>query len=269
MKFPKLSRTSIVLFLSVAGPGIITSAVDNDAGGIATYSVAGANFGYSLLWTLLPIAIVLIIVQEMGARMGVVTGKGLSDLIRENFGLRVTFFLMIALIVTNAANVVAEFAGIAASSEIFGVSRYTAVPLAAVFVWVIVVKGTYRSVEKAFLVATAFYATYFISGFLAGPNWAHIAKSTVMPAVQLNASYLFIVIGLVGTTIAPWMQFYLQASVVEKRIRLKHYRYSRWDVVLGSLVTILVAFFIIIACAATLFAAKTHINDAADAAVAL
>jgi NRAMP (natural resistance-associated macrophage protein)-like metal ion transporter len=251
------------------GPGIITSAVDNDAGGIATYSVAGAHFGYSLLWILPLIAVALIIVQEMGARMGVVTGKGLSDLIRENFGLKITILIMLALLATNAGNTIAEFAGVAASSEIFGISRYIAVPLAAIFVWIVVVKGTYRSVEKMFLLASAFYVTYVISGILAGPNWGLAAQNMVTPTLQLNGAYLLMIVGIIGTTIAPWMQFYLQASVAEKRIRLKYYRYSIWDVVAGSIVTCIVAFFIIIACAATLYVAGIHINDAADAAIAL
>lgn len=269
MKLPEINKKNIILFLGVMGPGIITSAVDNDAGGIATYSVAGAHFGYSILWILPLIAIALIIVQEMGARMGIVSGKGLSDLIRENFGLKLTIIIMLALVVTNAANTIAEFAGVAASSEIFGVSRYIAVPLAAIFVWIIVVKGTYRSVEKTFLLASAFYATYVISGILAGPNWGLAAQSTVIPTIHLSGAYLFMIVGIIGTTIAPWMQFYLQASVVEKKIRLKNYRYSRWDVILGSLVTCIVAFFIIIACAGTLFAAGIKIDDAADAAIAL
>ena len=210
-------RTRLVLFVAVVGPGFITANVDNDAGGIATYSVAGAQFGYSLLWTMIPITIALVIVQEMSSRMGAATGKGLSDLIREEFGLRATFFLMLALLVTNFGNIVAEFAGVASSLELFGISRYIVVPLAAFAVWGIVVHGTYSSVEKIFLIASGFYVAYIVSGILAHPNWkaAVIGTVTRPPAAGMrNYGYVFMVVGLVGTTIAPWMQFYLQASVV-------------------------------------------------------
>src|SRR5919201_1105524 len=210
-------RVRLAMVLAVVGPGFITASVDNDAGGIATYSVAGAQFGYSLLWTMIPITIALVIVQEMSSRMGAATGKGLSDLIREEFGLRATFFLMIALLVTNFGNIVAEFAGVASSLELFGVSRYIIVPLAAAIVWVMVVRGTYGSVEKVFLSASAFYVCYIISGLLAHPDWKAAFVGTVSrpPATAIrNYSYVFMVISLVGTTIAPWMQFYLQASIV-------------------------------------------------------
>ena len=266
-------RARIMLVLAVVGPGFITANVDNDAGGIYTYSVAGAQFGYSLLWTMIPITIALVVVQEMSSRMGAVTGKGLSDLIREEFGLRVTFFLMIALVVTNFGNVVAEFAGVASSLELFGISKYIVVPLAAIVVWLLVVRGTYDSVEKIFLAASAFYVCYIIAGLLAHPDWKTAAIATVSRPTQAgirNYGYLYTVIALVGTTIAPWMQFYLQASVVEKGITERQYRASRWDVILGCLFTDIVAWFIIVACAATLFAAGRHeIVDAADAAQAL
>jgi Mn2+/Fe2+ NRAMP family transporter len=266
-------RARIVLFLSVVGPGFITANVDNDAGGIYTYSLAGAQFGYSLLWTMIPITIALVVVQEMVARMGAVTGKGLSDLIREEFGFRLTFFLMLALVVTNFGNVVANFAGVASSLELFGISRYIVVPLAAAAVWVLVVQGTYDSVEKIFLAASLFYVAYIVAGLLAHPDWKAAALATVSRPSSMgirNYGYLFMVIGLVGTTIAPWMQFYLQASIVEKGITVKQYRTSRWDVILGCLFTDIVAWFIIVACAATLYASgKTDIASAADAAQAL
>ncbi len=266
-------RARIVLFLSVVGPGFITANVDNDAGGIYTYSLAGAQFGYSLLWTMIPITIALVVVQEMVARMGAVTGKGLSDLIREEFGFRLTFFLMLALVVTNFGNVVANFAGVASSLEIFGISRYIVVPLAAAAVWVLVVQGTYDSVEKIFLAASLFYVSYIVAGLLAHPDWKAAALATVSRPSGVgirNYGYLFMVIGLVGTTIAPWMQFYLQASIVEKGVTVKQYRTSRWDVILGCLFTDVVAWFIIVACAATLYAnGKTDIASAADAAQAL
>jgi NRAMP (natural resistance-associated macrophage protein)-like metal ion transporter len=269
---PKGWRTRLTLVLAVIGPGFITANVDNDAGGIATYSVAGAQFGYALLWTMIPITIALVMIQEMSSRMGAVTGKGLSDLIREEFGLRATFLLMIALVVTNFGNIVAEFAGVASSLELFGVSKYIVVPAAALIVWGIVVHGTYSTVEKIFLSASAFYIAYIISGLLARPDWKAAALSTVTrpeSAGFRNYSYLSMVIGLVGTTIAPWMQFYLQASVVEKGITARQYRASRLDVIIGCLFAAIVAWFIVVACAATLHAAgRYQIQTGADAAQA-
>ncbi len=266
-------KTRLVFVLAIVGPGIITANVDNDAGGIYTYSLAGARFGYSLLWTMIPITIALIVIQEMAARMGAVTGKGLSDLIREQFGFRATFLLMAALVVTNFGNVVAEFAGVASSVELFGISKYIIVPLAAAFVWVLVVRGTYDGMEKVFLVASGFYLAYVIAGVLAHPDWRAAAISTVHRPAGFtieNHEYLYMVIGLVGTTIAPWMQFYLQASIVEKGITPRQYRASRWDVIVGCVFTDVVAWFIIVACAATLYAHGRHdIADAADAAQAL
>src|SRR3989442_2356917 len=266
-------RSRLVLFLAVVGPGFITANVDNDAGGIWTYSVAGAQFGYSLLWTMIPITIALVVVQEMASRMGAVTGKDLSDLIGEEFGFRLTFFLMLALVVTNFGNVVAEFAGVASSLELFGWSRYVVVPIAAAIVWLLIVQGTYNSVEKIFLLASGFYVCYIIAGLLAHPDWKAAAVATVSRPSNIgirNYGYLFMVIGLVGTTIAPWMQFYLQASIVEKGVTVRQYRAARWDVILGCIFTDIVAWFIIVACAATLYASGRHdVNDAADAAQAL
>jgi NRAMP (natural resistance-associated macrophage protein)-like metal ion transporter len=266
-------RVRLAVILAVVGPGFITANVDNDAGGIFTYSQAGAQFGYSLLWTMIPITISLIVVQEMAARMGAVTGKGLSDLIREEFGFRVTFFVMVTLVVTNFGNVVAEFAGVASSLELFGWSKYIVVPVAAAIVWALVVRGTYDSIEKIFLAASAFYVCYIIAGVLARPDWKAAAFATVtrpQAAGIRNYGYLYMVIALVGTTIAPWMQFYLQASVVEKGITERQYRASRWDVILGCVFTDVVAWFIIVACAATLYASGRHnIDSAADAAQAL
>jgi Mn2+/Fe2+ NRAMP family transporter len=273
MNFLKTWRGRIVFFLAIVGPGFITANVDNDAGGIFTYSLAGAQYGYSLLWTMIPITIALVVVQEMAARMGAATGKGLSDLIREEFGFRVTFWLMLALVVTNFGNVVAEFAGVASSMELFGLSKYLVVPIAAAVVWLMVVRGTYNSVEKIFLLASGFYVAYIVAGLLAHPDWKAAAIATVSRPSTVgirNYGYLFMVVGLVGTTIAPWMQFYLQASIVEKGITPKQYRTSRWDVILGCLFTDVVAWFIIVACAATLYATgRTEIKDAADAAQAL
>ena len=258
-----------MIFLVVAGPGIITSNVDNDAGGIATYSMAGAHFGYGLLWSLIPIMVALVIIQEMSARMGVVTGKGLSDLIRERFGVRITFYLLLALVLTNFGNVIAEFAGVAASLEIFYIPKYVSIPISAFLVWLLVVKGTYRSVEKIFLFACLFYITYIISGFLAKPDWNSVKNSLVTPEFKFSTGSLGMLIGLVGTTIAPWMQFYLQAAVVEKDIKVKDYKYSSLDVILGSLIVTIVAGFIILTCGATLFKAGIRIETAKDAALAL
>ncbi len=260
----------MLIFLAVVGPGIITANVDNDPGGIYTYSVAGAKFGYSLLWTLIPVTIALIVVQEMVARMGVVTGKGLADLIREEYGFRATFILMVCLLVADLGNTISEFAGLASGMSVFGASRYIIVPLGAIIVWALVVKGTYRFVEKVFLVACVFYIAYPVSCFLAHPAWKESVVSVFRPTVEVGHSYLYMIIGLVGTTIAPWMQFYLQSAVVEKGIKLKDYVYSRWDVIVGCVITDVVAFFIIVACAATIYASgHREIHDAADAALAL
>src|SRR6266850_1504929 len=273
MPFLKSWRTRIALVLAVVGPGFITANVDNDAGGIWTYSVAGAQFGYSLLWAMIPTTIALVVVQEMASRMGAVTGKGLSDLIREEFGFRVTFFLMLALVVTNFGNIMAEFAGVASSLELFGISRYIVVPLAAAAVWVLVVQGTYNTVEKIFLVASGFYVCYIVAGILAKPDWraATFALVTRPETSGLQSyGYLYMLIGLVGTTIAPWMQFYLQASVVEKGVTVRQYRASRLDVIIGCLFAAIVAWFVVIACAATLHSiGKYNIESGADAALAL
>jgi len=266
-------RARAALFLAVVGPGFITANVDNDAGGIWTYSVAGAQFGYSLLWVMIPTTIALVVVQEMASRMGAATGKGLSDLIREEFGFRVTFFLMLALVLTNFGNVMAEFAGVASSLQLFHVPKYVSVPLAAAIVWLLVVQGTYSSVEKIFLVASGFYVCYIVAGILAHPDWRAAAFATVTRPQDVgirNYGYVYMVIGLVGTTIAPWMQFYLQASVVEKGVTMRQYRGSRWDVIVGCFFAAIVAWFIIVACAATLHSVgRTEIRDAADAAQAL
>ena len=263
-------RTRLLIFLAVLGPGMITANVDNDAGGIYTYSVAGAKFGYSLLWTLLPITVALIVVQEMVARMGAVTGKGLADLIREEYGFRTTFILMMMLLAADLGNTISEFAGLASGMSVFGVTRYIAVPLGALLVWALVVKGTYRSVEKVFLAACVFYVAYPISCFLAHPKWSDAIISTLKPSIQFSSGYFYMLTGVVGTTIAPWMQFYLQSAVVEKGIKVKEYIYSRWDVIVGCIITDVVAFFIIVACAATIYiSGNRQIKDAGDAAVAL
>ncbi len=259
----------LALFLSIMGPGIITASVDNDAGGITTYSLAGAQFGYVLLWTLIPMTVALAVVQEMGVRMGVVSGKGLASLIREKTGVRLVFFIMVLLLAVNFGNTLAEFSGIAVSGSIFGIPPYASLPLAALFVWLLVVRGSYRSVEKIFLVGSALYASYIISGFLAHPDWKIAAANTFIPHITPTAAYITMLVALVGTTISPWMQFYIQASVVEKGIPLKHLIYSRLDAITGSIVTNVVAFFIIIACAATIFVHGIPVNTVADVSAAL
>ncbi len=269
-RFLSRFRYHIAVFFAVLGPGFITAVVDNDAGGILTYSQAGAQFGYLPLWTLMPITVLLIIAQEMCSRMGAVTGKGLSDLIREEFGLRITFVMMAMLVIVNLTNVMAEFAGIAGSLELFSISRYISVPLAAAAVWFLVVKGNYQSVEKIFLFACVLYVTYVISGFLVKPDWKEAAIYSVRPVLLFQPAYIYMLIGMVGTTIAPWMQFYLQAAVVEKGITAKEYAESRIEVIVGCVMTAVIAFFIIVACAGAIYTIRPReINDAAEAALGL
>jgi NRAMP (natural resistance-associated macrophage protein)-like metal ion transporter len=266
-------RTRLILVFAVLGPGFITANVDNDAGGILTYSQAGAQFGYSLLWTMIPITLALIVVQEMCARMGVVTGKGLSDLIREEFGLRITFIIMILLVAINFTNVVTEFSGIAGSMQLFHVTKYISVPICALIVWALVVKGDYKSVEKIFLIASVFYIAYIIAGVLSRPDW-HLAlvETVKLPPrdVWYDKSYVYMTVGVIGTTITPWMQFYLQSSIVDKGVTVRQYKASRLDVIVGSIFTDLVAWFIIVACAATLYThGMRNIADPSDAAQAM
>ena len=266
-------RTRLILIFAVLGPGFITANVDNDAGGILTYSAAGAQFGYTLLWTMIPITLALIVVQEMCARMGVVTGKGLSDLIREEFGLRITFVIMILLVAVNFTNVVTEFSGIAGSMQLFHVSKYVSVPICAAIVWALVVKGDYKSVEKIFLIASVFYIAYIITGVLSGPDW-HLAmvETVKLPPrnVWSDKDYVYTTVAVIGTTITPWMQFYLQSSIVEKGVSIRKYKTSRLDVIVGSIFTDIVAWFIVVACAATLYThGIRHISDPSDAAGAM
>jgi NRAMP (natural resistance-associated macrophage protein)-like metal ion transporter len=272
MKLFRHWKTRILLILAVIGPGFITANVDNDAGGIFTYSQAGAQFGLTLLWSLIPITIALIVIQEMSARMGAVTGKGLSDLIREEYGFRVTFFVMIALLVVNFSNVITEFAGIATSLQLFHVSKHVSVPLSALFVWLLITRGNYKTVEKVFLTASLFYVCYIVAGVLARPDWPEALKTTVVPPPvksMFNQAYVYMLVGTIGTTIAPWMQFYLQASIVEKGVTPRHYKASRLDVIFGCFFTDIVAWFIIVACAAAFATDHRAITDTAEAARAL
>ncbi len=262
-------RTRLLLFMAVVGPGIITANVDNDAGGITTYSVAGAHYGYSLLWMLGLVAVALIIVQEMSARLGVVTGKGLADLIRENMGVRATALIIGILLIANLANTVSEFAGVAASMEIFGISKFISVPLVALGVWLLIVKADYKMVERVFLIASALYLSYVASGVLARPPWGQVLESALTPSFQFDAGYVTIFVTIIGTTIAPWMQFYQQAAIVDKGLKATDYVYERVDVIVGSVFAVLVAAFITIACAATIFKSHLTIETAGDAALAL
>jgi len=263
------AMSRLMIFLAVMGPGIVTQNVDNDAGGITTYSLAGAGFGYTLLWTMIPITIALYVIQEMASRLGAVTGNGLADLIRERFGVRAMAFAMLGLLLADLGNTMAEFSGLAAGGEIFGVSKYVLVPIGALAVWLLVVKGTFRSVERVFLIASAFYIAYIVSGILAHPNWGEVLRATVTPSFSFQSAYLLMFVGVIGTTIAPWMQFYLQSAVVEKGITTREYGYTRTDVLVGSIMTDVVAWFIIVACGATIFAHHIHVETVQDAALAL
>lgn len=259
----------IAIFLAILGPGIITGSVDNDAGGITTYSVAGAIYGYNLIWTLIPSFIVLIVIQEMNARMGIVTGKGLADLIRESAGVKVTFFIFLGLLIGDIGNTTTEFAGVAGSMHVFGVSKYISVPIVAILVWLLVVKGTYQIAERIFLLFSVSLLMYVVSALMGDPEWTEIGSAIVRPQFEVNGQSIAMIIGLVGTTIAPWMLFYLQSSVIEKGLKMKNYKYSIIDIVVGCVATVVVAFFIVVACASTLNKSGIQINEAKDAALAL
>lgn len=267
----RLGRGRLMLFLAVIGPGIITAAADNDAGGITTYSVAGARYRYDLLWVLVLITFVLAMVQEMCARMGAVTQKGLGELIREEFGVRWTMFALGTLLIANLATTVAEFAGIAASLGIFGISKYITVPVAAITIWLLVVKGTFKTVERVFMFLTLMYATYVVSGILARPDWSQVMRDTFVPQLHADPSFLFLAIAVIGTTITPWMQFFLQATVVDKGVHIQNYTYQKWDVYIGAFLTDFVAFFIIVAAGAKVYGTVSgnQITDAAQVARAL
>ena len=270
--FSKRRKTftrNLLLFLAILGPGIVTGSVDNDAGGITTYSVAGALYGYNLLWTMIPALIVLIVVQEMNARMGIVSGKGLADLIRENSGVKITFFIFVGLLIADIGNTTTEFAGVAGSMQVFDVSKYISVPISALIVWFLVVKGTYKFSERIFLIFSAFLLVYVVSALMGKPHWNEIGHAMIKPDIQYNMGYLTVVIGIIGTTIAPWMQFYMQSAVIEKGVKITEYKYTLLDLIIGSIITVVVAFFIIVACASTLHENGIKIEEAKDAAMAL
>lgn len=269
----RFSKTSfyknLMIFIALLGPGIITGSVDNDAGGVTTYSVAGALYGYRMIWTLIPSLVVLLVIQEMNARMGIVTGKGLSDLIRENAGVKITFFIFIGLLLSNIGNTTTEFAGVAGSMEIFGISKYISVPVTAILVWILVVKGNYQIAERIFLIFSASLLTYVVSAFMSKPHWGEIGAAIIRPNIEWNTRSLTLVIALVGTTIAPWMQFYMQSSVIEKGLKMKDYKFTLVDIIVGCFATVVVAFFIMVACGSTLYPNGIQITEAKDAALSL
>lgn len=267
--FGRKRGRKIFLFLSVLGPGMITAVVDNDASGVASYSVVGAKFGYSMLWILLVSTISLAVIQEMSARLGIVTGKGLSDLIRENYGVKIAFFAMFIHVLTCWTTSISEIAGIAASTELLGINRYISIPLIGVMIWLLILKGNYRSAEKVFLWLTIFYFSYVISAYLVKPDWVMVIKSTFIPDFRAEFDYIYLAIAVIGTTITPWMQYYLQSAVVDKGIRTEHLKYERLEVYLGAFVTDFFAFFIIVATGATLYMHGIEINSAEEAALAL
>lgn len=266
-KGPTLTR--LLILLSVLGPGIITAVIDNDAGGIATYSLAGSNFGYETLWVFIPMIIALSVIQEMGVRMGIVSKRGLGSLIREKTGVKMAFFIVAALLLANFGTIIAEFLGIASSSEMFGISPFIAVPLAGLFVWILVVKGNYRIVEKIFLGAAVLFFSYVVVAFISNPDWGAVGTNLIIPRLTLSTSYIAIIIAIIGTTITAWMQFYLQASVVEKKVPVKNLKYSKIDAITGAIAVNLFAFFIVVACAATIFKSGTTVSTVVDISHAL
>jgi len=268
-KNKKTLFSQIGIFLAILGPGIITGSVDNDAGGITTYSVAAAVYGYNLIWTLIPSFIVLVVIQEMNARMGIVTGKGLADLIRENAGVKITFFIFIGLLIADIGNTTTEFAGVAGSMEVFGVSKYISVPIVGFLIWFLVVKGTYKIAERIFLLFSVSLLMYVVSALMGKPHWGEIGHAIIHPQLDINTHSISMIIGIIGTTIAPWMQFYMQSSVIEKGLKMKQYKYTMIDIVVGCVATVVVAFFIMVACASTLHQNGIQINEAKDAALAL
>jgi len=264
-----LAEYRFYAYLAILGPGIIAANSGNEASGIATYSTAGADYGYTLLWSFIPMTICFVVAQEMCVRMGVVTGQGLADLIREQFGVRWTALVMLALLIANSGIIVAEFVGIAQASELFGISRYISVPLTALVIWWLVVKGTPKRVEQVFLLMSLVFLTYILAGFMAKPDWAKVGKEFFSPTFNLDSGYLFTVVALIGTTITPFMQIYVQSSVVEKGTQKEDLGLARTDAIIGVLFANLIAAFIVIATAATLHVEGIHLHDAADAARAL
>ncbi|MFN8500199.1 MAG: Nramp family divalent metal transporter [Anaerolineae bacterium] len=262
-------RGGLMRYLAILGPGIIAAVAGDDAGGIATYASAGAQYGYATLWVIVVITVCLLIVQEMVTRMGAVTGKGLSDLIRERFGVRWTAFAMLTLLVANAATIVSEFAGIAAALELFGVTKYISVPLVGAMLWWLVTKGSYRRVERVFLLMTTAFLAYIISAFLARPDWGQVARNTVIPSITPDSAYLVLIMALIGTTITPYMQIFQQSAIVDKGVTVQDYDAARADMITGVLLSDIIAYFIIIATAATLYVNGIQIQTAADAALAL
>lgn len=262
-------KRNLLIMLGIIGPGIITANAGNDAGGITTYSVVGAHYGYSMLWGMLIIGVGLGVVQEMNARMAIVTGKGLSDLIRERFGVRWAFFAMFVLLIANLGVCIGDFAGIAASLELFSISKYFSIPVITIVIWLLLTKGDYSRAEKVFFILTLAFLAYFITAILIKPDWGHVFTSIIRPQARFDKGYFLVLIGMVGTTITPYMQFYLQSSIVDKGISIKEYAYEKLDVYIGTAFAIITALFITVCTAETLFKSGISITYAQDAAIAL
>ena len=260
---------NIFLALAIIGPGIISAIAGNDAGGIATFSVAGSHYGYAFFWVFIPLIIALIIVQELCARMGVVTGKGLADLIREHFGLKITVFLLLGLVIANFATTVSEFAGIAAAAELFGWNKVFVVVSTGLFILFLIIRVKYKALEKFFLFLCLFYVTYIISGVLSTSNWKKVGMSLITPTFVSEKEYWILLVGILGTSITPWMQFYLQSTIVQKGIKLKEYVYARWEVILSAIVAVTISFFILLAATETMYKNDIIVDSAEQAAVAL
>ncbi|MCL1798681.1 MAG: Nramp family divalent metal transporter [Eggerthellaceae bacterium] len=266
---PSKKKTKLWLFLAALGPGVVTAMAGNDAGGISTYSVVGAEFGFTTLWVVPVMCVLLIVVQLTAARMGAVTGKGFAALIRERFGIRLTAFAMLALLIGNVATTFSEFAGIASGMEMFGVSKYVSIPVAAVAVWFLIVSGSYKRIEKIFLALSLVFVTYVVAAFMAQPNWSDAAYNTVVPHVIGNVNFVSLVIAMIGTTVAPWMMFFNQSNVVEKGEGVKGLFSQKVDVYSGVIAACLVAWFIVVTTATVLYPHGIAIESAADAAQAL
>ncbi len=267
--FGRIGRTRLLIFLSVVGPGFIAANAGNDAGGITTWSVIGARYGYSLIWVLVLITPVLAVVQEMNARVGVVTGRGLAALIRENFSIKITALAIFTVVVANFGTTVAEFSGIAAAGSLFGVPPYVGVPVLAVLIWLLVTRGTYRKTERVLLGLGFVLVTYIAAGILAGPDWSAALHGATHPSFSSESLWLFTVIAAVGTTLTPWGQFFIQAAVVDKKVSLRQYVYTKYEIFAGSVFMTVIDFFIVLACAATLYDKGIVIESAEEAAMAL
>ncbi len=265
----RIGRSRLFILLSMVGPGLIAANAGNDAGGITTWSVIGSRYGYGMIWLLVIITPVLAVVQEMNARVGVVTGRGLAALIRENYSIKVTALAILATVIANFGTTVAEFSGIAASAGLFGVPSFVSVPVVAFAIWLLVTRGSYRKVERVLLILGSVLVTYVVSGLLAGPDWGAAARGAITPNIQINSLWIFTAVAAVGTTLTPWGQFFIQSAVVDKKVSLKQYVYTKYEIYVGSLIMTGIDFFIVLACATTLFKKGIVVSAAEEAAQAL